>query len=53
MKHVSWIPGTIGVATGWLALEISGWTAAIWVVIGVFLGGWVPLYLMPWLRSRA
>lgn len=47
-----WLPPLIGVLGMAAAFNASGFTGAFWLAVGVFIGGFVPLYVMPWLRSR-
>lgn len=46
------IPWLIGIGAGYTAETIGGLSALAWLAVGMFLGGWVPLYLMPRLRDR-
>lgn len=46
------VPGVLGASLAEIAVASSGRDVGFWFIGGTFFGGFLPLYLMPWLRRH-
>ncbi len=52
-RILEWCPLMLGTGFALIVWSLGGSAATGWFALGVFVGGYVPLYLMPWIRRRA
>lgn len=53
LKRLFPIAFLLGVATTLLVIAFAGRVGGLCFVLGVFFGGFYPLYVLPWIRQRS